>query len=107
MYLGLRLQDKYNETWKINLRLLRKTDQRSDIIAELIENKMTDGQKLMILEIKSQVHQLPGYHKTFSSVDIYEAVIENEVVNLEQFKKYLQKKNKKVLKLLFIKPQAF
>jgi hypothetical protein len=60
----------------------------------LIKEKLTEESKKTILEIKSQVHDNPNYHKLFSSTDIYEAVLLQRVKNLSEFKNYLKKIDK-------------
>ena len=89
MYIGVSYKDAENETWKLDIRVLSKDSVTTDSIAELIKLKLTEDSRLHILEIKSQVHTNPKYHKGFSSVDIYNAVLLNGVKDLSGFEKYL------------------
>jgi hypothetical protein len=89
MYVGIKYKDKNDEIWKIDLRLIARNQITPDKIASLISEKITEETRKIILEIKSQVHDNPKYHKVFSSVDIYKAVLLEDVDNLVNFKKYL------------------
>ncbi|MEA2056459.1 MAG: hypothetical protein U9O78_01940 [Patescibacteria group bacterium] len=95
MYIGLRYEDSQNKTWKIDIRILREQNVTSDAVSKLINDQMTDSHKMYILQIKSQVCHNPSYHKDFSSIDIYKAVIEDGVKTLAQFKNYLIQSSKK------------
>lgn len=89
MYIGVTYEDSNKESWKIDIRLLSKDDVTTDTIADLINQKLTEETRLYILEIKTQVHDNPRYHKGFSSVDIYNAVLLQGVKTLAGFEKYL------------------
>ena len=96
MYLGIKYEDNDKNIWKIDIRILSKEDVTTDVIADLISSKATNENKETILRIKSQVHDNPNYHKKFSSVDIYEAVLNSGVNDLEQFKEYLNIQGKEL-----------
>lgn len=98
LYIGIKYLDNEENTWKIDIRLLNKNDLNTDKIENLINEKITPKNRLIILEIKSQVCNNPKYHKEFSSVDIYEAVLINGVKNFEEFVDFLELKGKNVLK---------
>ena len=53
------------------------------------KQKLNPENILSILEIKSQCWKDPGYRRTFSSSDIYDAVLEHGVKSLEEFREYL------------------
>ena len=91
MYIGIKYEDKDKNIWKIDIRILGKEFVTTDKVAELIK-KATTEQRQLILFIKSQVHNDPKYHKDFSSLDIYEAVIINNITTLQEFKDYLKNK---------------
>ena len=94
MYLGIKYKDHENNIRKIDIRLLAKESITTDRIAQLVKDKITEELRETILQIKSQVHDNPKYHKTFSSVDIYEAVLLSGVKDLSDFKEYLSKQGK-------------
>ncbi|MEI6327375.1 MAG: hypothetical protein WCO78_04650 [Candidatus Roizmanbacteria bacterium] len=93
MYLGIRYMDDAKNIWKIDVRLLTADAVTTDRIADLIEKNITDESRRIILDIKSQVHDDQQYHKAFSSVDIYEAVLIHGVTDIDGFTKYLLRKN--------------
>ncbi|AHB40195.1 TPA: hypothetical protein DHW62_04390 [candidate division WWE3 bacterium] len=90
MYIGLQYVDSKKEIWKLDIRLLSKEDVVTDRVADLIQEKLTEKFRHYILEIKTQVHNNPKYHKSFSSVDIYNAVLSNSVKDLGGFESYLK-----------------
>ncbi len=94
MYLGIRYSDDINDIWKIDIRLLAKESVTTDRIAKLIHSKLTDESREIILQIKYQVYSNPKYHKEFSSVDVYEAVLSHNVKDLSNFEEYLSKLGK-------------
>jgi len=94
MYLGIKYEDNENNIWKIDIRLLAKESIAADKVTQLIEDKITGESRLAILQIKSQLHDNPKYHKVFSSADIYEAVLLSDVKDLSDFGEYLSKKGK-------------
>jgi len=85
LYIGIKYLDYEKNIWKIDIRLLNKKYLNTDKIKNSIDEKINSENKLTILEIKSQVCDDPRYHKEFSSMDIYEAVLANGVKNLEEF----------------------
>jgi len=89
MYIGAQHKDNKHAIWKIDIRLLAKEFVMTDRIAQLIKETMSAESRNTILQIKSQVHDNPKYHKDFSSVDIYEAVLSADIKDLNGFKEYL------------------
>ncbi len=94
MYIGLKYEDDENNIWKIDIRLLAKGSLTTDRTAQLIKDNVTEELRETILLIKSQVHHNPKYHKVFSSVDIYEAVLLSGVKDLDGFSEYLSRNGK-------------
>ena len=94
MYLGIKYEDDEKNVWKIDIRLLAKESITTDKIAQLIKENITEESRMVILQIKSQVCDNPKYHKAFSSVDIYEAVLLSGVKDLSGFREYLSKQGK-------------
>jgi len=93
MYIGVKYEDYLKNIWKIDIRLLGKEFVTTDAVEELIKTA-TEEHRKTILTIKSKVHDNPKYHKTFSSLDIYEAVIKQNISDLNEFHSYLDKNNK-------------
>ena len=96
IYIGIKYLDNEKNIWKIDIRLLDKKDANIGIIEGLINEKITPENRLIILEIKSEVCENPKYHKDFSSVDIYNAVLIDGVKNVEEFYDYLRGKGKNI-----------
>ena len=90
-YLGIKY-GKEGVVWKIDLWFVNKKGDRA--FEKWLLSKINDDNKRIILQIKSQVWESPKYKKTIFSTDIYKAVIENGVRDLEGFKKYLQYQKK-------------
>jgi hypothetical protein len=88
MYIGLKYEDAEKCIWKIDIRLVSKSDATSDQ-AEDILKQVNKRMKLRILQIKHQVYKNPNYHKSFSSMDIYEAVVTHKVSTYSDFEAYL------------------
>lgn len=94
LYIGIKYLDNEENIWKIDIRLSNENDLNTGKIENLINEKITSKNRVTILEIKSQVCDNPKYHKEFSSVDIYEAVLISGVKNLEEFTNFLKLKGK-------------
>lgn len=90
LYIGIKYLNGKGDIWKIDIRLLNNNDLNIHRIKDLIDEKITPENKLIILEIKSKVCNDPKYHKDFSSVDIYEAVLLKNIKNTKEFWKYLK-----------------
>ncbi|HEX2944847.1 MAG TPA: hypothetical protein VHT96_02705 [Clostridia bacterium] len=83
-------------TWKIDLWAvdsMQFAGFKNDV--NKLKSKIDSYKREMILEIKANVCNHPFYRKEFTSVDIYQAVLDESVINLEEFKKWL-KENKNV-----------
>jgi len=89
LYVGAEYVDKENNKWKIDVWLLTKDSARTKDTTEMLKHKLTPKFKEIILDIKSQLSTHPKYRKEISSVDIYTAVIDSGIKNLEGFKQYL------------------
>lgn len=91
LYIGVRYYGKQKSPWKIDIWFLPKRDPNVENLNEWIKNVLKDEHRLPILEIKHALSSHPKYTKEIFSVDIYRAVIERGIKNIEQFKKYLEK----------------
>lgn len=100
IYLGIKyfddipIQEQFGaseKVWKIDIWFLTKENAQGAIKTKEIEEKLTDEKRKIILEIKEALATNPKYRKTIFSMDIYNAVLDNEVKNLEEFKGYLSK----------------
>ena len=89
LYWGIYLGDERNGAWKIDIWAINKTEcKRLLHYCEEIKNKLNHSNSLEILNIKSQCWQDPEYRKSYISMDIYEAVLENNINTIEGFIEY-------------------
>ena len=93
LYWGIYLGDERKGAWKIDLWMM-KSDECKERLAycDNLLNRISPAEKLIILNIKSQCWQNPQYRKTFYSSDIYDAVLQHGVKDIDGFYTYLQKK---------------
>lgn len=82
------------ETWKIDIWFVDSQNARSLKTTEEIKSKLNAKYKRIILEIKSHLYKSPGYRKDFGAIDIYRAVIEKGVRDLESFKQSVKLSNR-------------
>ena len=83
-----------NKEWKIDVWFIPPRLKGSENMNEWVKNRLTDENKKIILQIRNQIHKSQKYRKEIFSTDVYRAVIENRVNNLEGFKEYLKKQGK-------------
>lgn len=104
-YLGIKFYDhlpkeeqssKSDKIWKIDIWFLPKENLQGSLKTNEIKNNLTDDSKKIILEIKEELWQNPKYKKIITSIDIYEAVLDKGVKNLEEFKNYLKESNREL-----------
>jgi hypothetical protein len=91
LYLCIRYYGEEQKIWKIDIWFLPPRTSKKENINEWIKDKLTKENRKTILEIKFAIHDNPKYTKDIFSIDIYEAVIQHKVKDIEDFKKYLQK----------------
>jgi hypothetical protein len=86
-YWGLHITSLLNgETWKIDLWTARATEfELASPKRSLWENRLTEDRRYSILAIKEAVWNLPEYRQDLLSVHIYEAVLEYDIENLQEF----------------------
>ena len=93
-YWGLRVSDptqKGNDFWKIDLWTARKEEfEKSSPNRELWNSLMTDDKRHTILSIKEKIWDHPQYRQTLLSVHIYEAVLEYDIADIDNFWKWWQ-----------------
>lgn len=82
--------------WKIDIHFLLEQDSQGKQKTNEIRKKLTKDNRKIILEIKDQVAMNPKYRKEVFSVDIYQAVLDENVKNLKGFKEYLKKSNREL-----------
>ena len=105
-YVGIKYIDKnvpFNDrntrnplAWQIDIHFLTSEDSKARAKDEEIKSKLTPERKLSILEIKYFMATNPKYHRTIFSVDVYDAVLDHGVKDLEGFQKYLQESGREL-----------
>jgi hypothetical protein len=81
------------ETWKVDLWTARKGEfERSAPQRPLWESRLNVDTRYDILAIKEEISKLPEYRDSILSVHIYEAVLEYDIRNIEDFRRWWQKK---------------
>jgi hypothetical protein len=91
LYWGIYLGDERAGAWKIDIWAVGAPEcQRLLRYCAAIEQKLTPDAAERILEIKSRCWQDPQYRRSYSSADIYDAVLEKGVADIEGFRAYLQ-----------------
>ncbi|GAA4732934.1 hypothetical protein [Flavisolibacter ginsenosidimutans] len=94
-YWGIYLGDERAGAWKIDVWAVNKTEcERLLDYCRRIKAQLTPETRLKILEIKSHCWQHPEYRRSFSSKDIYEAVLQNGVSDIDCFRSYIRQKSK-------------
>lgn len=76
--------------WKVDVWSISQEefDEKEKAIHDL-KSQLNEGQRMVILSLKNGVYSHPLYRKQFFSVDIYHAVIHDNVNNADDFKEWL------------------
>jgi hypothetical protein len=90
MYIGFKYEYKGN-IWKVDMRLLTKKDDVAKKYILSIRNKITQKKKDTILKMKDYYKDDPRYGKEFGGFHIYQAVLNENIFNIEGFEKYIKK----------------
>jgi hypothetical protein len=91
MYIGAKYQTVDGAIWKIDIRFVLEQYAIAQKHLESISSRLTKENRKAILEIKSIVALDSRYRTEISSVDVYEAVLDKGVMDLEGFKVELLK----------------
>jgi len=93
LYWGVYAGDETKGSWKIDIWGLDSNECEERLrFCNQIAERITPDSKIKILEIKSRCWMDPLYRKFYTSNDIYTAVLEKHVHDVESFKLYLQDK---------------
>ena len=91
LYWGIYLGNERAGAWKIDIWAVNVSEcQRLIKYCTDIKQKLTPARALQILKIKSECWKDPEYRRSYSSTDIYTAVFEKKVTDIEGFKLYLK-----------------
>lgn len=95
LYIGTKIENEGKE-WKIDLWFILPHIKGLENMNEWIKGKLNDENRAIILNIKSELYKNIKYTKDFFSIDIYKAVINNGVQDLDGFRKYLKESNRSI-----------
>jgi hypothetical protein len=91
LYWGVYVPREHGDSWKIDIWAVGEVDYGPlKNYCDRIAAKLTPDARRLILEIKTECWRKPGYRRTFFSRDIYEAVLEHGVTNLNAFREFLR-----------------
>lgn len=92
-YWGIYTNILQPNNWKIDLWAIetRLCDEYMSY-ARNLKAQINEAKRMMILEIKNGVCMHPDYRKEFTSIDIYNSVIQDGVEGLESFRHWLKEK---------------
>ena len=94
IYWGIYLGDERKGAWKIDIWASPRADfEPAKRYCDRILERLTPETREAILAIKSACWQHPEYRRTFSSADIYEAVLQHGVKDAERFWLYRRRFN--------------
>ena len=93
LYWGVYLGDERMGAWKIDI-WASESEVFEAIRAhsERLRARLSESTRGLILEIKSACWRHPEYRRTFSSDEIYSAVLDHEVVDIEGFWAFLKER---------------
>ena len=96
LYWGIYQGNEREGAWKIDIWAVTPS-QRMKLTdyCDSLAKQITPKVRLSILRIKSHCWQDPEYRRSFSSQDIYRAVLEKGIADIEGFRQYLQMKDKR------------
>ena len=91
LYWGVYFGNERKDAWKIDIWAVDDKECRKLLkYCDDIAAKLNTFSKQIILTIKSHCWQDPEYRRSYTSKDIYAAVLDHGITNLEEFKIYLQ-----------------
>jgi hypothetical protein len=94
LYWGIYFGNERKGAWKIDIWAVNAQECRQRLqFCDDIAQRLTPLSRQIILDIKSQCWQDPEYRRSYSSNDIYEAVLDKGITTIENFRKYLKSKN--------------
>ncbi|MDP9313258.1 MAG: nitrous oxide reductase accessory protein NosL [Chloroflexota bacterium] len=93
-YWGLYLGETAHGGWKIDVWATDR-DQYAALCSaqDALRGTLTPEMRRAILEIKAVVWNHPGYRQTFTSQDVYHAVVQHGVTTVDEFWTFLRQKD--------------
>lgn len=91
LYWGVYLGDERDGAWKIDIWVTDAEGfEATRAHGERIRERLSDATRSAILQIKSEVWRHPKYRREFASGDVYSAVFDRCVVDVDGFWQYLR-----------------
>jgi hypothetical protein len=92
LYWGIYLGNEREGAWKIDIWAMNKDECRQRLAyCDNLHKRISDPDRLKILGIKSKCWKDPLYRRSYSSSDIYAAVLDQGIENFEAFRTWLHK----------------
>ena len=89
VYSGYEIENAWKiDIWAIDSKECRRLLEYQNNLA----TRLTPTARLKILDIKSQCWQDPEYRRSFKSIDIYDAVFNQGIVDISGFREYIRRK---------------
>ena len=93
LYWGVYENDRSERGWKIDIWAIDSMQCEKLIqFQESIRARITETALLKILSIKSQVWRDPEYRRSFIALDVYSAVLDHGVGDINGFRSYLERR---------------
>ena len=93
LYWGIRLGDIERGAWKIDLWAFNSQDCAAKVQErDALKSRLTEQNRVPILEIKSKIWNDPRYRDTVTSQDVYDAVLDYGIQTVDEFWEYIEKR---------------
>jgi hypothetical protein len=97
LYWGVYLGDERDGAWKIDIWMTDSNDFRATRqYTERINRRLSVANRRTIIDIKTACWRHPQYRKGFSSVDIYDAVLDHGIRSIDEFWNFLRSRGRLV-----------
>jgi len=97
LYWGVYLGDERDGAWKIDIWMTDSDDFKAvREYTERISRRLSVANRQAIIDIKTDCWRHPQYRKSFSSVDIYDAVLDHGINSIDEFWKFLRSRGRLV-----------
>ena len=95
LYWGVYMGDERKGAWKIDIWTTGLAGlERVQSYCDAIASRLSSSSRETILQIKSECWQHPEYRRAFSSADIYTAVLEHSIENVDEFWTFLERQGR-------------
>lgn len=94
-YIGIKYREDGGQQWNIDVCFFSsQSERRAPEFDSWLKSKLTEDSRKIILTLKNEISKNPKYGKSLFSADIYKAVLNEGIKDLDEFKKYLEKNGK-------------